>query len=327
MLSRTANGLFWMSRYIERMENIARLMDAGRRMDALPQTEPGKATEWASIVIASGCSTTFTHALENANQANVAEHLTFDKDNPSSILQCVTAARENARAQRSAITTEVWDAINQTWLELRKLDKGLALGRDFADFLEWTKMRGALIRGTIDGTLLRDDGFGFIQLGKHLERVDATARLLDVKYHVLLPKTSDVGGGLDYMQWLQVLRAANAATAYRHLYRRTVDANGVVDLLVRNLVAPRSLAQGMVRISQELRAVGSHTPEQRAVLAEANRLREHVMGSGVDQIMTFGLHEWLTNFIVAANQLAVDISHAYGFDGRAVAVQVQSQSQ
>lgn len=327
MLSRTANGLFWMSRYVERMENIARLLDAGRRMDALPQPATGKATEWASIVIASGCSTTFPGPLDAAAQPAVARHLLFDADNPSSVRQCAAAARENARAQRNSITTEVWEAINQSWIDLRQVDQDTALGRDFPDFLEWVKLRGALVRGAIDSTSLRDDGYAFIQLGKHLERVDATARLLDVKYHVLLPRTSDVGGGLDYLQWLQVLRAANAATAYRHLYRKTVDAPGVVDLLVRNLATPRSLAQGMLRIAQELRAVGAHTPDQRAVLAEANRLREHVMGSSVDQILTFGLHEWLTNFIVAANQLASDVAQAYGFDGRLVTGQTQSQSQ
>ncbi|MEX5728181.1 putative alpha-E superfamily protein [Rhodovulum iodosum] len=326
MLSRTANGLFWMSRYVERMENIARLLDAGSRMEALPSPPGTKATEWASILIASGCQTTFPEPLENATQANVSAHLVFDPENPSSIKQCLSSARENARAMRTAVTREVWDAINQSWTEMKRMEPRGTLGRGFPEFLEWVKARGALVRGSIDATLLRDEGYAFIQLGKRIERADATARLLDVKYHVLLPKTQDVGGGLDYLQWLQVLRAANAAVAYRHLYRRTVDAEGVVDLLVCNLKSPRSLMSSVLSIAEELHDIGAYTDAQNTVAIQAERLCDHVARAEVDAIISYGLHEWLTDFIISINALAQDIGRVYGFDGgdvQALAQQTQ----
>lgn len=326
MLSRTANGLFWMSRYVERMENVARLLDAGRRMEALPSPPGAKTTEWGSIVIASGCQTTFPEPLEGATQANVSSHLVFDAENPSSVKQCMSAARENARAMRTAITREVWDAINQSWTEMKRMEPRGTLGRGFPEFVDWVKARGALVRGTIDSTLLRDEGYAFIQLAKRIERADATARLLDVKYHVLLPKTEDVGGGLDYLQWLQLLRAANAAVAYRHLYRRAVDPEGVVDLLVCNLKSPRSLISCVSRIAEELHDIGAYTEAQNVVAIQAERLCDHVASAKVEDIIAMGLHEWLTDFIVSINALAQDIGRVYGFDGGDVqALQQQSQ--
>lgn len=315
MLSRTANGLFWMSRYIERMENVARLLDAGRRIDALPGTGPSKASEWASIVIASGCQDTYPGALEHADQASVCMHLIFDEKNPSSIKASMQTARDNARAMRAAITTEVWDALNQSWTEMKRLQPNAVLGRGLPEFLDWVKARGALARGALDATLLRDEGYGFIQLGKRIERADATARLLDVKYHVLLPQSAEIGGGLDYLQWMQVLRAANAAGAYRHVYGRSVDAAGVVDLLVCNTMSPRSLASSVSRIAYELEIIGVHTEAQAAVLAEARALGAQLIGISVEDIFEHGLHEWLTQFIVAINVLAVNLGSAYGFTG------------
>ncbi|TCP62848.1 putative alpha-E superfamily protein [Rhodovulum bhavnagarense] len=319
MLSRTANGLFWMSRYVERMENVARLLDAGHRMENLPQLQGAKSTEWRSIVIASGCRTTFPQPLEQASRNTVPHHLVFDDANPSSIRQCARAARENARAMRTALTSEVWDTLNQSWADLRhRRPEDTLGGRELTEFLDWVKSRGALVRGHIDATILRDEGYAFIELGKWIERADATARILDVKYHVLLPKSSDVGGGLDYLQWLQVLRAANSATAYRHLYRRTIDPEGVVDLLVLNARSPRSLVTGVQGICAALVAIGVHTGAQRATHARAVALREDLRSTGVDAIIMAGLHEWLTGFISEINALATELGAAYGFDGHEV---------
>lgn len=326
MLSRTANGLFWMSRYIERMENIARLLDAGRRMDALPQPAGTKSSEWASIVIASGCRDSYPGVLDEADLHSVTHHLIFDPENPSSIRQCMATARENARAMRAALTTEVWDAINLSWGHMRSLQHEDALGPQFPVFIDWVKSRGALVRGAMDATLLRDEGFAFIQLGKRIERADATARLLDVKYHVLLPRSEDVGGGLDYLQWIQVLRAANASSAYRHLYRNAVDARGVVDLLVCNRKSPRSLSNCVGRAVDQLEAIGAHNAQQEATLGQARTLQRHVIAATIDEILAFGLHEWLTEFIGAINALALDVAEAYGFDGASVP-SVASQSQ
>ena len=313
MLSRTAEGLFWMGRYVERMENTARLLDTGRRLDNLPGTEAAHHSEWSSIIIASGASGTFPRALTEADAESVCDHLIRDEANPSSIASCIEAARMNAKAVRNAITGEVWEAINGTRMELRD-----QLGRDrdrlgLVDFLDWVRTRGGLAFGKIDNTMLRDDGFSFVQLGKWFERADATARLLDVKYHVLLPDATDVGGGVDYMQWVQILRSANSAVAFRHLYSRIVDPRGVVELLVLNPKSPRSLATAMGEISAALDGLASALPVQQALAARARAAHDRLRATNVDAIFARGLHDWLTDFIVETNLMAQETSSAFGF--------------
>lgn len=313
MLSRTAEGLFWMGRYVERMENTARLLDTGRRLDSLPGAETQSHSEWSSIIVASGASGTFPHALDAADAESVCDHLIRDLDNPSSITSCIEAARMNAKAVRNAITGEVWEAINDSRLELREQ---LAQERDrqnLVDFLDWVRTRGGLAFGKIENTMLRDDGFCFVQLGKWFERADATARLLDVKYHVLLPDATDVGGGIDYMQWVQILRTANSAVAFRHLYSRIVDPRGVVDLLVLNEKSPRSLMTALAGISASLETLASSLPVQQALAARARSALDALRATDVDAIFAQGLHDWLTGFIVDTNRMAEDTSSAFGF--------------
>ncbi|MEM9716198.1 MAG: alpha-E domain-containing protein [Pseudomonadota bacterium] len=319
MLSRTAEGLFWMSRYVERMENIARLIDAGRRLDSLPTREGAPHSEWTSVVIASGCSESFPHDLETADIVDVADHLIRDESNPSSIASCIYAARFNAKSLRIAITSEVWEAINQTQSELRMQ---LQAGRDrdnLSAFLDWVRGRAAVIRGSISGTMLRDTGYGFIELGKWFERADATARLLDVKYNVLLPSVTDVGGGLDYLQWTQILRAANSARAFRHVYRRTVDAEGVVELLILNSKSPRSLTHAMKNIYHELSILsGQDDFMQQNLLSEILQQYTKLMDLTVEDIFNQGLHEWLTDFIIKTNQNAGYTATAFGFGAKPI---------
>ncbi|MEO0342033.1 MAG: alpha-E domain-containing protein [Pseudomonadota bacterium] len=325
MLSRVAEGLFWMSRYVERMENIARLLDLGRRMDALPTRENAPLSEWTSVVIASGCSESFPHDLKTeANMATVADHLIRDEGNPSSIAACIHATRANAKAMRIALSSEVWEAVNQTSSELRQQ---LQMNRDqenLTAFLDWVRGRAAIIRGTISGTLLRDQGYGFIELGKWFERADATARLLDVKYHVLLPSVTDVGGGLDYLQWTQILRAANSTRSFRHIYRRSVDPEGVIDLLVLNSKSPRSLLMAIRNIYHELSMIAlPEDPKQQVVLAKIRGRYTQLMDLTVDEIFSIGLHEWLTDFIVSTNLYASETADVFGFGAPAT----QSQDQ
>ncbi|NRB34997.1 MAG: alpha-E domain-containing protein [Rhodobacteraceae bacterium] len=313
MLSRTAEGLFWMSRYIERMSNIARLLDAGRRMDALPQEPDARSTEWASILISAGCRDSYPSDLDDANQANALAHLVWDEDNPSSIYACAKAARSNARAVRVALTSEVWDVINQTYLELRDVYRLRPISRDLVGFLDWVKERAALMRGMIASTMLRDDGYAFIEMGKWIERADATARLLDVKYHVLLPSAGNVGGGVDTLQWMNVLRATNSARAYRHVYRRTVEPRGVVDLLVLNRISPRSLITCITQCLLSLHEVAGFEGAQSDLVNRLQALQERLSTTNLDAIFTYGLHEWLTDFIIEVNNLAVAIGDAFSF--------------
>ncbi len=326
MLSRTAEGLFWMGRYVERMENTARLLDAGRRLDNLPGASSLEHSEWSSVIVASGASDTFPRDLDAADVESVCDHLIRDIGNPSSIASCIEAARTNAKAVRNAITGEVWEAINDTRLDLHAhLNRGY--DRDnLVDFLDWVRTRGGLAFGKIENTMLRDDGFRFVQLGKWFERADATARLLDVKYHVLLPDATDVGGGLDYMQWVQILRTANSAVAFRHLYSRIVDPQGVVDLLVLNPKSPRALVTAMCEISAALDDLASALPVQQALAARARAARDRLRATDVDAIFNQGLHDWLTGFIVETNYMADQTSTAFGFGAdlsRAVEVDAQ----
>lgn len=313
MLSRTAQGLFWMSRYVERAENVARLLDAGRRIEGLPGSPDAKNTEWSSIVTASGAQETFPHVLSQAYVENVAQHLIFDRDNPSSVRSCLEAARENARAMRIAVTGEIWDVLNQAWSEMRMLTPESIRGAALVTFLEWVKSRSFLFRGAVDATLLRNEGYHFIELGKNIERADATARLLDVKYNVLLADPEEVGRALDIMQWHQILRAANAQRAYRAIYHHSVTARGVVDMLLLNAHSPRSLQRSFSEAVIALEAIGAVLPEQSRLLMRAQRLRDDLRELSVEDIMTSGLHEWLTETIVETNQLAISTAEAYGF--------------
>ena len=188
MLSRTADQLYWMARYVERAENIARILDVSYRMSLMPGDSSEGDSIWASAVQIGGNWNEFNGRYGTINRHNVIHYLALDEDNPSSIFTCVHGARENARALRGSITTEMWESLNATWIELRDIDvEGLAHA-SYQDFFDWVKERSHLFQGVIDGTLLRDESYHFIRLGGSIERADNTARLLDGKYHVLLPR-------------------------------------------------------------------------------------------------------------------------------------------
>ncbi|MCG3267695.1 alpha-E domain-containing protein [Yoonia sp. I 8.24] len=309
-----------MSRYVERMDNTARLLDAGRRLDALPRQDGAGSSEWTSIVIASGCSERFPGRPETATSTTVREHLVRDETNPSSIVSCILAARHNAKAVRPSLTSEVWEAINQTQSELKQHLHNEFDRKNLNAFLDWVQGRASLIVGAILGTMLRDDRYGFVQIGKWFERADATARLLDVKYHVLLPKVADVGGGFDYLQWLQILRAANSATAFRHVYGRSPDAEGVVDLLVLNAHSPRSLRTALDQLDVEMSALTKgNAGLQQALLGQIKAQSRAITQLSLEDIFTRGLHEWLTGFIFETNSLAGMTADAFGFGAPPVA--------
>ncbi len=324
MLSRTAEGLFWMARYVERMSNTARLLDAGRRLDALPRRAGAPDSEWTSIVIASGCSGSFPGDPKTADVASVCEHLVRDETNPSSIVSCVYAARRNAKAVRPAITSDVWEAINQTYVELNQNLEAELDRKNLSAFLDWVRGRAALIYGARGETMFRDDGHSFAELGKWIERADATARLLDVKYHVLLPDVADVGGGLDYLQWTQILRAANSATAFRHVYGRSVDANGVVDFLVLNRECPRSLRTAVNHLYGELQTlVSKHDAPQNDLLQRVRADYAQLMELTLEEIFEEGLHEWLTQFIMKINIIASTTADVFGFGAQPAVQKMQ----
>ncbi len=205
MLCRTANELFWMARHIERAENTARTLDVTYRMSLLPYevVEPGLAwaEPWAVPLITSGLATEYYERFPRLSAHDVLRFMILDGSNPSSIFCCLRAARESARSVRGAITSEMYEDLNAAWLEIRKIDFAAVEARGVSDFFDWVKMHSHLFRGVTVGTMLRDEAYHFIRLGTHLERADNTARILDVKYHTLLPSAADVGGAVDYYQW------------------------------------------------------------------------------------------------------------------------------
>src|SRR5947208_13742094 len=243
MLSRTAENLYWLARNVEREEYLSRTIDATLRVTALPTAYIGKTNEWDSALLTAGVSASFYEAYQEANETNVVEYLSFSADNPSSIRNCIEAARRNSRSVRTALTTEMWDTINGAWIELQQTWSGLIKNREelmgFLRFVQETSLR---FDGSAYRTMLRNDAYWFSRLGLHLERADNTARILDVKYHMLLPEAEHVGGPLDYFQWTSILRSVSALTAYHWGYRATLKPVLLADLLILNESLPRSLA-------------------------------------------------------------------------------------
>ena len=232
MLSRTADNLFWIARYMERAETAARLLEVGSRIALLPSAA-GYRNEWDSLLQASGNADAFARKYGDPVQRNIESFLFFDRDNPSSVASCITTARENGRIVRTALTTQVWDALNTAFQELRQLERTPRSELELSRLTEWTMRHAAMVRGAIEATLLRNDGWDFLNIGYSLERADNTARLMDVKYYVLLPRVEFVGSGLDNYQWTTLLRAMSAHRAFHWAYGGEVTAAKIADFLIR----------------------------------------------------------------------------------------------
>lgn len=310
MLSRTADNLFWLARYVERAENTARIIDAANRLAAMPIAYAGGSNEWESAVAATGSLGLFKSLGKEATASNVVEFLALSPDNPSSIRSCLERARVNARSVRTALTSEMWEAINGAWLGLR--DFNLLNDRvRLNSFLTYVKEASLRFDGSAHRTMLRNDAYSFSGLGSFIERADNTARILDVKYHLLLPEHEAVGGGLDFFQWSSILRSVSANTAYHWVYRESVKPWLVADLLVLNEELPRSLASCYAHICDFLDelslAYGRQGPAQRVARSTRNRLQNATIAS----VFQGGLHEFLTEFIGDNGRLGQAITDQY----------------
>ena len=296
MLSRTADNLFWIARYMERAETAARLLEVGSRIALLPSAG-GYRNEWDSLLQASGNADAFGRKYGDPVQRNIESFLFFDRDNPSSVASCITTARENGRIVRTALTTQVWDALNTAFQELRQLERTPRSELELSRLTEWTMRHAAMVRGAIEATLLRNDGWDFLNLGYHLERADNTARLMDVKYYVLLPKVEFVGSGLDNYQWTTLLRAMSAHRAFHWAYGGEVTAAKIAHFLILNSQCPRSLITCVEEISLHLdrlaKAYGAKTEAQ----ARAKDMLAALEATKVEDIFDEGLHEFLSRFI------------------------------
>lgn len=313
MLSRTASNLYWMGRYLERADFTARLIEATQRLAALPSSYGGAGNAWESALAATWMTQAHAARGIGLDEHHVAEFLTLDPANPSSIRSCLEAARANARSVRTALTEEAWEAINTAWLEVSRYGTHLESREALGPLLELVKHAVGAFDGAAQRTMLRGDAFWFVNLGSAVERADNSARLLDVKYHLLLPRGEAVGGSLDYFQWTTILRTVSAMTAYRWVYRDSVKPWLVADLLILNRQIPRSLASCYDEILRQLDQLasvsGKRGPAHRLAAAGHARLS----GSNIDDIFADGLHEFLTRFIVDNNKLGEAIAEQYLF--------------
>ena len=312
MLSRTADNLFWLARYMERADNTARIIDAANRLSSLPITYAGGSNEWESALAAAGALEAFEELGKEANRDTVVDFLAFSPDNPTSIKSCLGTARANARAVRTALTTEMWEAMNDGWLEIKRFDGARMNRQTLNDFLSRVKEACLRFDGSAYRTMLRRDAYFFSRLGFYIERADNTARILDVKYHLLLPEEANVGGGLDYYQWASILRSVSALTAYRWVYHESLKPWLIADLLVLNDQMPRSLASCYENLSLFLdelsEAYGRQGPAQRT----ARSIRTRLMNSEIKSIFqNQGLHEFLTEFITDNARLGAAINDQY----------------
>lgn len=309
MLSRTAANLFWMGRHLERAETAARLLDVGARITLLPNTAEGYRNKWESLLRASGAQAAFAERYgDEITQENIESWLFFDHANPSSVASCIERAREGGRIVRTALTSQVWDALNMAYQELRALERQPRARLDTAMLTDFTTRHGSTVRGAINATQLRNDGWHFVNLGYSLERADATARLLDVKYFVLLPRVEFVGSGLDNYQWQVILRALSAHRAFHWAYGGEVTAGKVADFLILNGESPRSLLTSLYEAVWHLdglvRRYGAEVPASAS--GRAHETLEQLMARDIEAIFDEGLHEFLSWFI---NELA-SISNA-----------------
>jgi uncharacterized alpha-E superfamily protein len=311
MLSRTADNIYWLSRYIERAECLARILDVASRLASLPAAYGGSTNEWESAIATAGCVNAFAAAYGEANEKTVTEFLAFSPENPSSIRNCLEVARTNARSVRTALTVEMWDAINGAWHELNRFDPRGMSREEFARFLGFVKEASLRFDGSAYRTMLRNDVYWFSRLGVYVERADATARILDVKYHVLLPEKERVGGPLDYFQWASILRSVSALTSYHWVYRESVKPWLIADLLILNRQMPHSLASCYENISRYLDELavfyGRQGNSQRIARATLTKLSNAKM----EQIFQSGLHEFIGNFIADNNRLSGAVAEQY----------------
>jgi len=313
MLCRTANELFWMSRHIERAENAARLLDVTYKMSLLPYEviEPGLAwaEPWSVPLVTSGLVTMYYDKYSELAAENVLRLMILDTTNPSSIYSCLHAARESARSVRGAITSEMYEDLNSAWLEMRDCDYATLETRGVSELLDWVKMRSHLFRGVTFGTMLRDEAYHFIRLGTHVERADNTARILDVKYHTLLPSAADVGGAVDYYQWGALLRSVSGFESYRKIYSDVITPRRVAELLILRDDMPRSLHACMNFIHDTLETLCDDS--SREVERAAGELHAKLHYGRADAIIEQGLHEYLMDFLERISSLGNGISRYF----------------
>ncbi len=319
MLSRTADHLYWMSRYIERAENTARMLDVNWQMSLLPQSREIVARSWQAMLDISELTKPYLESDaasksqegETLQARHVLDFMVRDVKNPSSIAACLHRARENARAVRGSLTTEVWETVNTTWLELQKQ---LAEAQDQSDpgnFFEWVKFRSHLSRGVTYGTMLNDEALNFMRIGTFLERADNTARILDVKFYEAEHRRADAvdDARRDFYHWTALLRSVSGFEIYRKVYRDVVTPERVAELLILRADMPRSLLASLVGLQTEVARV--HNARSQETERRLGQLCAGLQYATVADILDQGLHAYLTDFLERVDAVGNGISRDF----------------
>ncbi|MDO8769921.1 MAG: alpha-E domain-containing protein [Burkholderiaceae bacterium] len=319
MLSRTADHLFWMSRYTERAENTARMLDVNYQASLLPQTSEMALLGWQGLLSISELQTLYTQLHGEITPQKVMDFMVKDENNASSIVSCLKAARENARAVRGTLTTEVWETLNQTWLEVKRMIEVGEFENDPGQFLEWVKFRSHLSRGVTIGTMLMDEALHFMRLGTFLERSDNTARLVDVKFHALqgakggqgefFGAVTDRDQEYDFYHWSAILRSVSGFEIYRKVYRDVIKPERVAELLILRHDMPRSLHASLNGVVENLSLIATDPSSETQRCA--GKLRAELKYGRIDEILATGLHAYLTQFLDRVNELGAHISRDY----------------
>jgi uncharacterized alpha-E superfamily protein len=311
MLGKTAGGLLWMFRYLERSENLARLVETGER---IALTRPDRAdSEWTSVLRTAGGFDAFTAVHDEITGEAVADWLLRHRENPSSVLNCMENARMNARTVRTALTREVWEGVNDAWMAICKALARRVAMRDMPRVLGLVRSRSAYVRGTLHGTMLRNDSYDFARLGTFLERADATARLLDVKYYVLLPTAAGIGSPLDNAQWEALLRSVSGEGAFRMTHGRTRTAADIARFLILDGRMPRSLAFCYRKIGGNLGYLLADYGIRLPAHDLSDAICEDLRGATIEGIFEEGLHDFLQSFLSRNAALAARIETDYRF--------------
>jgi len=300
-----------MSRYLERAENVARLIDAGFRMSLIRQANAED--DWGGVLESAGVREVYGEKSDRVLGADAINFLLRDKTNPSSVINCMENGRNNARMVRTALTRETWESINESWLQLNQLLSKKVAHPNLPDVIDVIKRRIALMRGMFSGTQLRDEIHNFAMLGSYVERADNTARILDVKYYVLLPSLMHVGGSIDNFHWQSILRSVSAHKSYSWVYESEYKPANIAHFLILNRRMPRSLAFCYEAINSNLAHLARDYKGQIAAHETAARTRNMLLTASIDQIMENGLHEFLENFILSNDKLATEITEGYRF--------------
>ena len=317
MLSRTAANLYWLGRYVERMENTVRIIEAADRMAKMPNWRQGadpQRNEWHSAAITVGCDEALIEKHGEATLESIVDFILLSPSNPSSVHACLFAARTNARAVRTALTSEMWESLNDTWIEFQEKWARQLVADDISVFLDWVRERMTLFRGALMGNMMRDEAFAFVSAGVFIERADNTARILDVKYYVLLPANEQVGGSVDYYQWGTILRSVSALGAYNWVYRDTIKPMRVAELLILNKEMPRSLVFAIGELIGFLELLAEKHGKPCNCVRLAKKLSSEVKYSEIEDVFQKGLHEFLEDFLVRNAALGDAIADDFLFD-------------